>query len=88
MPPAPFWFVEDHCRVRWAVRIAPEPSEPEAAAGASIFFTSTERRISTPYPLDKEHSELTRCELLDLLARAKVEAVVRSHFAVAEMVAA
>lgn len=87
MPPAPFWFVEDHCRVRWAVRIAPARSEFGAGGEATIFFTSTERRISTPYSLDKEQSELTRVELLDLLARATVEAVVRSHFG-AELAAA
>jgi len=73
MPQEPFWFVDDEQHVRWAVRVnsgCPMPWE-RWTEGATIIFTSRHEQITASYPLDKEQHELTRYEMLELLATAK-----------------
>lgn len=77
MSMAPFWYLDDDQRVRWAVRVS--RAAPEAGSGARIVFTSLDRQLSTEYPLEKEQSELTRYELLELLTRSKLEEFARSR---------
>lgn len=85
---APFWYVDDNNSVRWAVRMCHALTSFDPEAGTEIVFTSRDQQISTPYPLDKEHAELSRYELLELLNRAKLEAMVSSHFPRRDRVAA
>lgn len=78
----PFWYVDDEHHVRWAVRVSRgwlHGDEP--TSGDRVVFTSAERQISTESWFSKEQSLLTRSELLELLSRAKGEAVSGYGFA-------
>lgn len=79
MSMAPFWYLDDEQRVRWAVRVSRAAAAFEPDAAARIVFTSLDQQIATAYPLEKEQSELTRYELLELLTRAKLEEFARSR---------
>lgn len=71
-----FWFVDDAEQVRWAVRVSSGhlAGRPGAAGEQRIVFTSRARQISTEYALDKDEQQLTRYEVLEMLAQAKREA--------------
>lgn len=70
-----FWFVDDEQHVRWAVRLSRPFATPEhpSSRDARIVFTSARYQISTAYALEKEQHELSKYELLELLAQAKRE---------------
>jgi hypothetical protein len=71
-----FWFVDDAEHVRWAVRVSsghPHPGRRVFGGEQRILFTSHARQISTEYALDKDEQQLTRYEVLELLAQAKRE---------------
>jgi hypothetical protein len=65
-----FWYVDDAQRVRWAVRIS-GAVDRGLATEPRIVFTSGDRQVHTPFELEKEQSQLSRYEILELLAEAK-----------------
>ena len=76
MPQDHFWFVDDEQHVRWAVRVSGLEKIPRSlpVGEPRIYFTSRTGQISTAYLLDTDEQDLSRYEVLELLADAKREA--------------
>jgi len=73
----PFWYIDDAQHVRWAVHVGPPGPESHRV----VTFTSLVQQISTICVLEKEQHELTRYELLELLAHSKRQIVGRDRVA-------
>lgn len=84
MPQDHFWFVDDERTVRWAVWVTRGYSTGgESEEGARIVFTSRDLQLVTEFSLEKDEQELSRYEVLELLAQAKLERTIGMRMAAA-----